>query len=1148
MMSMNGKWTLALAVFAALFAGTVSAATYDVKAYGAKPDGETDNTAAIQKAIDECSDKGGGMVLVPGGGVYKTYTLNLKNGVELHIDRGATLKAGEDPYRFPEFQPTPVWNVERSPRFNRRAMFYTCGQTNVAITGAGTIDGNAEAYHHRVNGRWQRISHTNICGRCVFFVGCRDVRFDDVLVYHPCGWSTWFFDCDRVQCRGVRIECHREYPNGDGLHFGGCRDVTVSDCIIDAQDDALIVRTHQEQMKKVRPCERMAFANCVLRSNQSAIRIGWTEDGPIRDVSFDNIVCTYSRLGVQFFLPPLRDGPGEEYMDPPRGRGLVPPPQETIVPFSVENMRFSNMSISSFSAPLFIDIANTENVEFLKNISFSHCRFRSQQPPLFRVRPEDNVRDWRFSDVTFEVERPRGSLATASTWWSGASPIWFPNARDIIMDNVRWSWMPQDRPEWYATLFQDGSDKPVSIVGSRQIAEVEEPEPGVRRFVYDRMTDGEKSWAIRTVIEERAGLGGKTYTGRIENSDKGITVTAFEGPYFDRIRVAPRQAALYVPQGFGRRVGDFPKASSKVGPEPKEFAGGDKSKGVNWPGASAARWDADKSMSPIGWFRLPDGRFTYLAGFYPGGLAMTMPWTALDTGFGTLYLGVHDAKARAKRFRLRWDPSENRADAAFDHRFFLKSGESFELPETVFERVKGDWHDAAKRYRRWYDTVRQVRATTPAWTRQVAGWLLVIMKQQNEDLFWPYTDIPKLCDVCEKNGLDCIGLFGWTKGGHDHLYPDYDPDPKMGGVEALKAGIAEAHRRGIKVYIYANGQLQHIGATKFWDEHGKNLALTKRNGEMVVQTYHKFRDIPKYEFALGCLYGKPWHERMYSLAVQAESFGADGILYDQLGIFAPFACYGKGHGHATPHYAYAEERPGFVRSIADEIQKKNPDFAILTEGLHDSILDSIGLFHGCQYGTFLWDSGKDLPARSTGKVAGSFPELWRYTFPELASTLRYPTPMIHRTLVNYAAAFGFRHDLEVRYAPDRKYVLEGKVPTKADYGTVTGIPDVTAMAEVSPAEASAYLKGVCDFQRKYAPYLLTGTFVDTDGVSQANPAVIAKRFVAADGTSVVCAWNVTDKPTEPTFAGSAAPKAVDAPAGTPTTGPIPANSLRLYRW
>ena len=1101
----------------------------DVTDYGAKPDGETDNTPFIQKAIDECSARGGGRVTVPGGGVYKTYTLNLKNGVELHIDRGATLKAGEDPYRFPEFEPTLVWNVARAPRFNRRAMFYTCGQTNVAITGSGTIDGNAEAYHHRENGRYVRNSHTNITGRCVFFVGCRDVRFDDVLVYHPCGWSTWFLDCDRVQCRGVRIECHREYPNGDGLHFGGCRDVVVSDCVIDSQDDSLIIRCHQEQMNGPKPCERVLVENCTLRSNGAcAIRIGWTGDGPVRDVRFNNIVSAYCRLGVVFKLPPLRDGPGEEYMDPPRGRGLVPPPQESIAPFSVEDMHFSNMSLNCYDAPLFIDIANTENVEFLKDISFANCRFACQRAPVFHIRPEDHVSDWSFDNVEFAIRKPRGEPG-------GDSGPWFDNASGIAFNNVRWTCLPKDTPEWYMTVQQDGVNSPVVVRGALVPYTVDEPEPGVRRYRYDKVIDGISIWKVAVELEERIVGGTTEWTGRLVNNDKGITVTAFEGPYFDRIRVAPRKAALYVPNGLGQCVRDFPLYPNyswiKNEPKPESIDYGNYSSHV-----------------PRGWFKRRDGRYTYDTGYYPGGQGLTMGYTAFDSGYGTFYAGSHDAKARPKRFRLRWDPGESRADLAFDHRMFLKAGDAWEIPETAFERVKGDWHDAAKRYRRWYDTVRKVRAATPAWTQQVAGWLLVIMKQQNEELMWPYTDIPKLCDVCEKNGLDCLALFGWTVGGHDHLYPDYDPDPKMGGVEALRAGIAEAHRRGIKVYLYANGQLQQVGATKFWDEHGKNLALIRKDGQMVIQTYHKYSNIPKYEFALGCLCGKAWHDRMHALAVQAESFGADGLLYDQLGVFPPFPCYGRGHGHQTPYFTYAEERPDFIRTIADAMRAKNPGFGILTEGAHDTIFDSIGLFHGCTYGSFPTDGAKDVPARAAGVVKDSFPEMLHYTFPEYASTLRNSTPMVSRTMANLAATFGYRHDMEVRYMPDRRYVLDEKVPPKADYGEVKHLPRLEDMNAVAPAAASAYLKSVCDFQRKYAPYFLTGTFVDTDGVCQTNPAVIAKRFVAADGTSVVCAWNVTDKPAEPVFAGTAAPTAVDAPAGTPTTGPIPANSLRLYRW
>jgi len=106
-----------------------------------------------------------------------------------------------------------------------------------------------------------------------------------------------------VRC-GVRIECDYRFPNGDGLHIGGCRDVMVSDCVVDAQDDALVIRTHQEQMKKSRPCERVMVNNCVLRSKRCyAIRMGWRGDGPMKDISLNNVMCPHSRWGISFFYP-----------------------------------------------------------------------------------------------------------------------------------------------------------------------------------------------------------------------------------------------------------------------------------------------------------------------------------------------------------------------------------------------------------------------------------------------------------------------------------------------------------------------------------------------------------------------------------------------------------------------------------------------------------------------------------------------------------------------------------------------------------------------------------------------------------------------------------------------------------------------------
>ena len=102
------------------------------------------------------------------------------------------------------------------------------------------------------------------------------------------------------------------------------------------------------------------------------------------------------------------------------------------------------------------------------------------------------------------------------------------------------------------------------------------------------------------------------------------------------------------------------------------------------------------------------------------------------------------------------------------------------------------------------------------------------------------------------------------------------------------------------------------------------------------------------------------------------------------------------------------------------------------------------------------------------------------------------------------------------------------------------------MASVSPAEASAYMKSVLDLQRAQAKYLLRGRFVDDEGFVCTDPALLAKRFVAADGTSAVLAWNTGDQSVDVKIDGLGAATSVHAPGNAPVDGPLAANSLRLH--
>jgi len=390
-----------LALLVAAVARAQSGGVYDVAAFGAKPDPQTDNTAAIQQAIDAAAAAGGGTVRVAGG-PFMTYTLFLRSHVRLEIEGGASLEGGPDPLRYPEFEPNPHWRVEYTLRRNKRAMFYAVAQTNIAICGRGTINGRAEFFHTPVEGQhwWRRKHDQLLTGRNIFLIGCRDVLLEGFQMLNPTGWSMWLLDCERVNVRNLRIDMNLKYPNGDGIHIGSCRDVAVSDCFVRSSDDALIVRAYQHQLQTPKPCERVVVANCVLQSNSSAVRIGWTHDHAIRDCRFSNLVIQESHTGINLVMPAVKNVPN----DPPRGPGVPPLPEgDAVLPFSVENVHFSDISMVCRGKPVCLSFAEDTRVGRIRNLTFANMTVRSGEYPEFKLRPGDDVADITFSNVRFEM-------------------------------------------------------------------------------------------------------------------------------------------------------------------------------------------------------------------------------------------------------------------------------------------------------------------------------------------------------------------------------------------------------------------------------------------------------------------------------------------------------------------------------------------------------------------------------------------------------------------------------------------------------------------------------------------------------------------------------------------------------------------------
>jgi hypothetical protein len=290
-------------------------AIFNVQDYGAAGDGKALDTAAIRKAIQECAQRGGGMVTFPPGR-YVTGTFELLSNVTLFLNAGAVIVGStnlEDYGTIAKYGFGRDYGVNSTGEGFRVGLIVARGAENAAILGRGTIDGSGDAFMDLhvphisadFDAQYTRQGKSFLSamrdtefgpvepemngqgrpGTMVVFANCRNVLLRDITLLNAPNWTLHFQNSEGVVVSGVHIRSSLLIPNDDGVDCIGCRNVHVSDCDIQAGDDDFAFVNSED----------VNVTNCSLVSRSSAIRLENT-----RYATFQNLVI-HSNRGIGIY-------------------------------------------------------------------------------------------------------------------------------------------------------------------------------------------------------------------------------------------------------------------------------------------------------------------------------------------------------------------------------------------------------------------------------------------------------------------------------------------------------------------------------------------------------------------------------------------------------------------------------------------------------------------------------------------------------------------------------------------------------------------------------------------------------------------------------------------------------------------------------
>ncbi|MDX2052934.1 MAG: glycosyl hydrolase family 28 protein [Polyangiaceae bacterium] len=253
--------------------------------FGAIGDGRTDDTEAIQLALDRVSAAGGGTLLLPPG-VYSCNTLHLRSHVLLHLSEGAVLQSREEAVAYPI--------IGRTPNLPGKIQAFLWGEKLVdfGIEGPGSIDGG---HPEALSGA--EAAAISFRPALVFLRDCQRLHLSGCELRNSAYWTAHLQRCEDVVMQGLTLRSHPHRINADGIDPDGCRRVKIIECDVSTGDDAIVLKSTEGDL-----CEDIIVERCVLRSSCAAAKLGTESLGIIRRVVVRNCRLESLERGIALHL------------------------------------------------------------------------------------------------------------------------------------------------------------------------------------------------------------------------------------------------------------------------------------------------------------------------------------------------------------------------------------------------------------------------------------------------------------------------------------------------------------------------------------------------------------------------------------------------------------------------------------------------------------------------------------------------------------------------------------------------------------------------------------------------------------------------------------------------------------------------------